>query len=144
VVLDTNVVVSAYLSPAGTPGFLLSAWRGGSFELVVSPALLAEYEELLVRDRIQRRHQMTREQITAEVATFGLLAVLVRPAHVPRVIVDDPDDDQVLVCAVGASADFIVSGDRHLLELRNHLGIRILRPAAFVALLERLRDAVTD
>lgn len=136
VVLDTNVVVSSYLVHVGPSARILSAWRNQQFELVVSSALLAEYERALNYDRVRRRHGLSAEQIARNIEDLGQLAILVEPETVPAIIAADPDDDQVLAAAVAGEAEFIVSGDRHLLDLRQHAGIRVLSPAAFATLLD--------
>jgi putative PIN family toxin of toxin-antitoxin system len=136
VVLDTNIIVSAFLVALGTPARIVAAWRRGVFELVVSPALLAEYEEVLNYDRLRRRHRMTPEQIALEVQDIESLAIVVEPDAVPSVIEADPDDDEVLACALAGEAEYIVSGDPHLLDLREYQGIRILSPAAFASFLD--------
>lgn len=120
---------------AGIPARILAAWRAGQFEIVVSPALLAEYEEILSRARIRRRHGMTYAEVRAEVGAIAQVAQLVEPESMPSMIPADPDDDQMLATAVAGVADYIVSGDRHLLELREYEGVRILSPAAFATLL---------
>lgn len=136
VVLDTNIIVSSFLVALGAPARIVAAWRAARFQLVVSTALLAEYAEVLGYARIRRRHQMSTEQIALEIDEMRRFALLVEPETVPAVISDDPDDDQVLACALAGEADYIVSGDSHLLNLRQYRGIRILSPAAFVMLLE--------
>jgi putative PIN family toxin of toxin-antitoxin system len=135
-VLDTNIIVSAFLVALGAPARIVAAWRAGDFEVVVSRVLLAEYEEVRNYERIRRRHHMTPQQITAEVQDIERFAILVEPEAVPAVIAADPDDDQVLACAAAGQADYIVSGDPHLLNLREYRGIRILSPAALAALLK--------
>jgi len=59
--------------------------------------------------------------------------VVVEPATVEAVIAADPDDDYVLACAVAGRARYIVSGDRHLLDLKRYKRIAILTPAAALA-----------
>jgi uncharacterized protein len=135
IVLDTNVIISSFLVSLGSPARIIAGWRAGLFDLVVSPVLLAEYEEVLGYDRIVRRHGMTPEQIGAEVAAIHRFALEVEPQSVPAVIQADPDDDHVLACAVAGRANYIISGDPHLLDVRTYEGIRILSPAAFAALL---------
>jgi predicted nucleic acid-binding protein len=58
--------------------------------------------------------------------------LLVEPKVIERVISDDPKDDAILACAVEGRANYIVSGDEHLLKLREHRGIKILTPREFV------------
>lgn len=135
-VLDTNIIVSSYMVALGPPARILAAWGAGRFDLVVSLTLLAEYMRALSYDRIRRRHQLSAERIQADIARFREEGYLVEPTDVPVVILADRDDDHVLACAVAGNADYIVSGDPHLVDLGEYQGIRILRPAAFLALLD--------
>ncbi|MBI2321483.1 MAG: putative toxin-antitoxin system toxin component, PIN family, partial [Chloroflexi bacterium] len=61
--LDTNVVVSAFLSPAGAPAQVVSAWERQAVELVVSEVLLQEYQRVLLYERVAIRHQMAPEDV---------------------------------------------------------------------------------
>lgn len=84
---------------------------------------------------------LSREKFSVRLAQAGLtplsivrelrrLAYMTSPTNVPRVIVNDPDDDHVLACALAAQADLIVSGDKHLHSLGGHYqGIRIVNAA---------------
>jgi putative PIN family toxin of toxin-antitoxin system len=135
VVLDSNVVVSSFIVPVGAPARIMAAWRAERLALLISEPVLAEYERALNYPRVRRRHGLTPRQVAREVAAIRAAATVVSPGSVPRVVPADPDDDQILACALTGGADFIVSGDRHLLDLRDYRGIRILPPAAFVALL---------
>jgi len=68
---------------------------------------------------------------------YSALVMLVTPTDVPRVVMEDADDDQVLACAVAAQANLIVSGDKHLLRLGGaYQGIRIVRPAEAARIVE--------
>jgi len=97
--------------------------------------LLAEYEEVLNYDRLRRRHGLTSAEISREIAALAAAALPVAPQATPAVIAADPDDDHVVAAAVAGEADYIVSGDAHLLDLREHRGIRVLSPSAFLSLL---------
>jgi len=140
VVLDTNVIVSRYLSPHGPPARVLERWEREDFELLVSAAILAEYEEVLGYERLRRRHGMNAEWIGQTVGRIRRSATLVVPTETLAVVEEDPDDDKFLECGVAGGAEIIVSGDDHLLKLRTFRGIQILSPTAFLAVL----DAITQ
>lgn len=136
VVIDTNVVVSAFISPRGAPAKIMEHWERNTFALVVSDPILDEYERALNYDRVRIRHRMTHAEVAAVVEGFRTFAVLVNPRESIRVITADPDDDKFVECAIEGHAAYIVSGDPHLLALGEYRGIYILPPTAFLAILE--------
>lgn len=127
-VLDTNVVVSALLW-GGTPDRLIQAAIDGALELATSPALIEELRAVLVRPPFAQR--LTQQRVRAEqaISLYARLATQVSPLAVEAIVAADPDDDHVLACAIAARAELVVSGDRHLIDLKTHRGIRILTPA---------------
>ena len=133
VVLDTNVLVSRFLSPSGAPAQIFAMWERESFQVVVSTPIIEEYRAALAYRHVARRHKMTRREIDDVVEAIRLLAIVVEPASRLAVVKGDPEDDKFLECAVEGNASCIVTGDRLLLELRRYQGIEILSPAAFVA-----------
>lgn len=135
-VADTNVVVSGLLW-LGHPGRLLEAAALGRVTLYTSLALLAELSTTLSRPKLVR--PIARSGLTLEdlLGRYLNVAVVVEPTDVPRVVSDDPDDDQVLACALAARAELVVSGDKHLLELGGqYQGIPIVTPAQAVQLID--------
>jgi putative PIN family toxin of toxin-antitoxin system len=136
VVLDTNVIISAYLNAGGNPASIRAGFREHRFEVVVSSDLLGEYEQVLAYPRLTALHGMSREEIRDQIEGIRRAATLVRLGSVPHVIQEDPDDDIVLATAIAGEAEYIVSGDEHLRRLGIYQGIRVVSPAAFVALLE--------
>jgi len=126
-VVDTNVVVSGLLWP-GPSRRILELARTGQVELFTSPVLLAELEDVLSRKKFARRLDLAGVGLQDLVLGYATLAQVVLPAEVPLIIAEDPDDDEVLACALAAHAQVIVSGDRHLLGLAEYQGIRIVRP----------------
>jgi putative PIN family toxin of toxin-antitoxin system len=135
-VLDANIFVSAVLSARGSPALVLDAWRAGRFALVISPGILEEIGEVLARPRIRRRHQWPTSEIARFLDDLAELATMTPGAALSAATSADPDDDVYLACAVEGQADYVVSGDQHLLSLRTHAGIRILTAAQFLDILE--------
>jgi putative PIN family toxin of toxin-antitoxin system len=131
-VADTNVVVSGLLWP-GPPRRILNLAKTGRVELFTSPVLLAEIEDVLSRRKFIRRLELAGVELQDLVQGYAALARVILPAEVPPIIAEDPDDDEVLACALAARAEVIVSGDRHLLRLVEYQGIRIMRPMDLLA-----------
>ncbi len=130
-VLDTNVVVSALIW-GGTPFKLLQAATDDHLTLYTSPALLAELREVLTRDHLARRLSKQQTTIKDAIRLYAEMSIPVTPLTTPRAVPNDIDDDQVIACALAASAQLIVSGDSDLLVLHPWRGIQILNAAEAV------------
>lgn len=123
VVIDTNVFVSSFFG--GTPRKVINLWGEGRITLCLSTPIVEEYTEVLGR-----------LGLTGEDGLTDLLALFANGYHclfaarTPdlRVVVDDPDDDRFIECAVALNAAAIVSGDRDLLAVESYMGIRVLTP----------------
>ena len=128
VVADTNVVVSGLLW-IGKPGQLLEAAAYRRVTLYTSPQLVTELRATLSYARLTK--PIARSGLTVDelIARYTNVAIVVEPTTVPRVIIQDADDDHIIAAAVAAEADLIVSGDIHLLALGTHQGVRIVTPA---------------
>jgi putative PIN family toxin of toxin-antitoxin system len=135
-VLDANDLVSRFLSALGNPATILDCARDQTFELILSEAILAEFQAVMSYNRLRRRHHLSDAENASIVADFAEFAVLVEPTERLSVVLDDPDDDKILEAAVTGEAEFIVSGDQHLLQLKTFRGIRVASPALFVAILK--------
>jgi putative PIN family toxin of toxin-antitoxin system len=136
-VLDANVLVSGILSPKGAPAKVLTAWQAEQFHLVLSEAVLDEINRVLHYPRIATRHRWSEERLQGFIEDLAHLAMMTPGATQLAVIAEDPPDDRYLECAIEGEADYIVSGDQHLLELGKYQGIRILTPRAFLDVLGR-------
>src|ERR1700751_1986389 len=128
VVLDTNVLISAVLSPLGKP-FACLSWVLNNATLIVSRELLDELETRLSRPKFNKYvdHPIRR----ALVADLGLSAVQVELSGAVNVC-RDPDDNTLLEIAIAGRADCLVAGDQDLLVLDPFQGIPILTPAGFL------------
>ncbi len=136
IVLDNNVIISALLSKKGSPARIVRRWEAGEFDLLTSPPLLDELRRALAYERVQKYMKLSEEEIATFIRRFRTIAVGVDPQVSLEVIEKDPDDNRLLECAVAGRASFIVSGDEHLLELKEFQGIVILSPAGFITMLE--------
>lgn len=134
VVFDTNVYISALMF-GGLPGSLLDLAFLQSFLVVISPALLAELDE-----KLRLKFEVAAEDAAIIRAKLESIAEIVRPDMVLHVIADDPDDNRVLECAIHGGADYIVTGDRHLLKLGSYEAIPILTVRQFLDAVEVTED----
>jgi uncharacterized protein len=132
VVLDPGVLISALLSGSGSPAQLVRRWQEGLFDLVVSPMLLNELAGALTREKF--RSYVTYAEALRFVVWLRHSGELVEDPPAETGLTADLGDDYLVALGREASADFIVSGDRHL------TGIRNLRPPVLSPkqLLERL------
>ena len=138
-VLETNVFVSALLSPKGLPSKILAAWRAERFHLVTSPAILEEIGRVLQYPKIALRHRWPQERIRLFMEDLAHLAILTPGERTLDVIAEDPSDNRYLECAVEGDADYIVSADQHLLQLAAYEKIRVLTPSEFLTVFARRR-----
>jgi len=129
VVADTNTIVSALLW-RGNPHRLIAAIDDYPIVFYTSRVLLDEFARVLTRRKLAKAIRATGKTPAQLVAEYQGFVHLVAPAAIHRTVHDDPDDDHVLACALGAQADWIVSGDAHLLNLKRYQGMRILDAAA--------------
>jgi uncharacterized protein len=126
VVFDTNVLISALVF-GGLPRALLIRVFRGEVMLVTSSVLLNELEEVLV---VRFAHDASLARTVR--AEIELLAEVVEAPELARVA-RDRDDDAVLAAAIAGKASAIVTGDRDLLVLVEHEGIRIVTPRDFAS-----------
>jgi uncharacterized protein len=133
VVADSNVLISALLW-TGSPHKLLKLAENKAIILYSSLPIIEELSDVLARDKFAGR--INELKTTPEELIESLLSniEIIRPVLSIEAIKSDPDDNKILECAVEAGADFIVSGDPHLLNLRSFREIEILAPAKFLGL----------
>jgi len=130
-VLDTNVLVSAFINRHGAPRQILNAWQEGKFELVTSLPILQEADEVLHRKHIQRKYRLGELDIWTYLLLLTVRGIVVPAVPDIDVISRDPADNKILATALVGQAQFIVSGDDHLLELSAFGGARIVTPKEF-------------
>ncbi len=129
VVFDTNIFISAFGIPGGNAEEAYLHAVHGTFELVTSVAILAEMAKVF-----QAKFDWSHEKAALLLQAIGQVATVLKTEPVLRVLRDDPDN-RILECAELAHADFIVTGDRHLLSLQRYKDTTVLTLAEFLALL---------
>ncbi len=137
-VLDTNILVSALITKkSSAPLQIYRAFTAQKFLLITSPSILAEVEDVINREKIAKYHKLASEQrqaVIEQLVTLSFIA-LDSMGNGQVIIKRDPEDDKFLHAAYGAHADYIVSGDHHLLDLREYKGIKIVTPNDFLEIL---------
>lgn len=117
VVIDSGVLIAALISSKGAPAELLRAWLAMEFDLVVSPKLLAELKRVLTRPKF--RPYCTEREVDEYIdLLFNLATVVADPEDVPTAT-PDPADDYLVALAKACGANWLVSGDQHLLVLHS-------------------------
>jgi len=129
VVLDTNVFVSMVLG--GHVGAINEYWKADKFILVVSDDIVSEYLDVLSRPKLH----LTADLVSAVFARVQRKAEVVTPTKQFLAVDADPDDNKFLDAAIAAKADYVISGDAHLLDLKLFRAIPILTARAFIDLL---------
>lgn len=134
---DTNVVLSGLIRH-GHPRRLLELAKEEAVSLYTSSALPDELADVLSREKWTAMLATRQTDAACLMQRYGVLAKVVRPKPIGRVVPNDPDDDAVIACALTARANLIVSGDKHLLGLGGqYQSISIVTPAEAVELIGR-------
>jgi len=137
VVLDANIFVSAVLKPHSDLARILT-WAGEEkIKLVLSEEILSEVKAVLLDPKIKKRYRLTPKDIGEFLEKTPRISIITHEKTKIDQINEDPSDNKYLSAAVEGMADFIISGDYHLNELRIFQGIRILEPSAFLRLMTK-------
>ncbi len=131
VVLDTSTLISGLLWD-GNEATVIEKAESRTIRLFISHHLLEELEAVLKRDKFSNKLKGKEYTVEKAVAKIALIATLIEPSIKINVVKEDPDDNRILECAVSAEATVIVSGDSHLLNLRNYAGIDIVSTIDFM------------
>lgn len=133
VVLDTNILVSALIAPAGNPAAIYNAWEQGRFALLICSELLDELRATLQKPRIANLIKpYIAGRLVNQIKKLGEDV-----SKLPRVKRStDPGDNFLLALAEAGKADYLVTGDKSgLLDLASHKSTRIITAREFAALL---------
>ncbi len=131
-VFDTNVVLSGLFSTGTLTATLQDLWIEQSFLLVTSPAILREVAHVLISPHLRHRFPNSPARLRRFVQMVFRKAILTQDLYTTDRLTTDPTDNKFLACALEGHADFIVSRDPHLLNLKHFHAIQIVEVPAFV------------
>lgn len=135
ITVDTNVLVSGTFW-SGDSFRILDLVDKGEIELVLSDEILDEYYDVVDRDEIIDKI-MDKKLITSAIADKVISnSVLIEAKEKFYIVKEDPDDNEVINCAFAGKVNYIVSQDRHLLDLREFMRIKIVDPREFLSIFE--------
>ena len=127
VVFDTNIIISAAIS-SGPCSKLMQEVEKGKFTLYISEDILLETERTLRK----LDTGLSSRQIRIYLRKIKNIAIMINSPQILKVVKDDPDDDKILGCAVAAKAEYLITGDRHLLDIKRYKQIKIVGVKEFI------------
>ncbi|MDD4877543.1 MAG: putative toxin-antitoxin system toxin component, PIN family [Candidatus Nanoarchaeia archaeon] len=130
VVLDTNVLISAFIWENSVARKLLHSLLAAGTEIYASQEIMLEFQRVLKRD-----FNLADEDIIFAMKEIFISMKVITPMIKLDAVKDDKDDNKIIECAVAAQAEFILTYDVHLLNLKEYEGIKIIRPDLFLLLL---------
>jgi len=134
VLLDTNIFLSGLISPEGVPGQIVQAWRETKFDLVLSDYILGEIGRVLCYHKIISRLGWDQQKIDRFLFLLKMKGSLINPSDVSINVPMDKKDSPILACFLAAKADWLVTGDKHLLALSTQYP-NIVKPSVFISYL---------
>lgn len=131
VVADTNVLISG-LFWEGNERKLLKMFKTEELANVISPQIIDELEDVLSR----KKFNLTKKEIASAVEQAFSFSRFVHPVIESDAVKKDISDNRILECAVSGKADYIISGDKHLLDLKEYEGIKIVNASSFLKIIQ--------
>jgi putative PIN family toxin of toxin-antitoxin system len=135
IVFDTNIYISAFVIPGGNAEKVYLHAIDGDFELCTSVAILTELARKL-GGKLGGKFGWEKQKIAQLIRSIGNLATVLKTTPWLKVVADDPDN-RILECALEAGADFLITGDKHLLKLRNYENFEIIKLSTFLSILHQ-------
>ena len=126
VVIDTNAFISSFFG--GIPREIINHWRDGKITLCLSQSIIEEYIEVLNRLNIDKKHIKQLTQLFAE----GYHSIFTTSTPTLNIVKDDPNDNKFIECAVALESKIIISGDKHLKNIKNTLMWKYFRRENFL------------
>ncbi|MCK4377105.1 MAG: putative toxin-antitoxin system toxin component, PIN family [Actinomycetia bacterium] len=115
VVIDTNVLISAFINPKGLPSKLLEFWKKGYFRLLISDYLIEEFNEVIHRPKIKDKYKIREEEITELNQLILEKAILINIKGDLK-LCRDITDNKILETAIIGKANYLITGDIDILN----------------------------
>ncbi|MBL7169972.1 MAG: putative toxin-antitoxin system toxin component, PIN family [Candidatus Aenigmarchaeota archaeon] len=134
-VLDTNTIISGFLWK-GNEFHLIKKIEEEKIELFLTEEILEEIKDVISRKKFEellKEAELTPEDILTKVTS---MAKIIEPIEKLNVVKDDPDDNKFLECAISCKANYIISGDKHLLKLKEYEKIPIIRTSKILKIIK--------
>jgi len=132
VVVDTNIFVSSFFG--GNPKKVIDLWKEGKITLCLSRDIVDEYIDVLARLGLNDGPELE-ELLSLFSRSYNILFTQKTPKI--RLVRNDPDDDKFIECAAALKAEVVITGDKEVLAVKEHKGIRILTPKTFLDEVDR-------
>lgn len=138
ITLDTNVLVSAFISKNGVCADVLDLVSTfEEIELVLSQEILSEFAEVMRREEVKTRFKYDDRDIASFEEAVRDVSEIIKVVSRFKVVAEDPDDDRVVNTAIDGKVQYIVSGDKHLQKLKKVKKVRIVTPRVFLGIVAK-------
>ena len=127
VVIDTNIFISSFFG--GIPREVINLWKNKKIQLCLTQAIIEEYLAVLNRLGLKDKQEINKlTQLFAE----GFCSIFTTKTPNLDIVKDDPNDNKFIECAVALNSKVIISGDKHLKDIKKYIDIEIMSPKNFI------------
>lgn len=119
-VIDTNAIVSGFINRFGSPHKLIRKLRKNLFKLSITNNLWTEYEEVLSRPKLISNLDISKEEMGAILRRIKRGSIMITGSINIPIEIRDPKDEKILSAALSGKADYLVTGDKDLLDLKDN------------------------
>lgn len=138
ITLDTNILVSAFISKQGQPSDILNIILiFPEIKLILSEQILNEFKDVMSRQEVKERFEYTSKDIDQFIDAIRDISIIIKPTSNFKVIQNDSNDDVIINTAYDGKTDYIVSGDSHLQNLKHFKKIKIVNPRNMLSIIKR-------
>ena len=128
VVIDTNIFISSFFG--GIPREIINLWKTEKIKLCLTQKIIEEYLEVLNRLGLKDKQEINKLTL---LFAEGFSSIFTTKTPSLKIVEDDPDDNKFIECAVALNSKIIISGDKHLKDIKKYVDIEIMSPKKFIA-----------